>query len=80
MTAPTARRMHVVRVATSFASVMKYSSQLGRWSSGSIAAPPLKPAAFLLLGAENPVAGVAEAGDYVGMFVQAFVDGAGVDH
>src|SRR3712207_5424313 len=78
ITAPTARRGHVERVATSWAMRMKYSSQEGRilfrasWELEVSAAGSSK-------GSIEPVSGVAEAGDDERADVQLGVDGGGVE-
>ena len=70
-TAPVWRRRHVERPETCSAMVMKYSSQDGRGMRGS--------RSLSLLGAEEAVAGVAEAGHDVAVVVEVVVDRAGVD-
>src|SRR5215204_3198380 len=78
ITAPTASRGHVERVATSWAMRMKYSSQEGRiffsasWESEVSAAGSLK-------GSIESVSGVAEAWDDERPVVQLGVDGGGVE-
>src|SRR5215212_2357737 len=77
-TAPTARRGHVERVATSWAIRMKYSSHEGRtffrvsWEREVSVVGSLK-------GSIQPGSGVAEAGDDERALVQLRVDGCGVE-
>lgn len=80
MMAPTARRKHVVRVATSSAKVIKYSSHEGR--SCLIIRPSLPLLSQFALnrrafGTENAIARVTQAGDDVGILIKTFVDSAG---
>src|SRR5215210_8543484 len=78
ITAPTASRGHVERVATSWAMRIKYSSQEGliffraSWELEVSAAGSLK-------GSIESVSGVAEAGDDERAVVQFRVDGGGVE-
>src|SRR5919107_5104713 len=78
ITAPTARRGHVERVATSCAMRMKYSSQEGRtffrasWELEVSAVGSLKCSI-------EPVSSVAEARDDKRAVVQLGVDGCGVE-
>src|SRR5215217_1717252 len=77
-TAPTARRGHVERVATSWAMRIKYSSQEGltffraSWEFEVSAAGSLK-------GSIESVSGVAETGDDERAVVQFRVDGGGIE-
>src|SRR5215212_11686671 len=77
-TAPTARRGHVERVATSWAIRMKYSSHEGRtffrvsWEREVSVVGSLK-------GSIQPVSGIAEAGDDERALVQLRVNGCGVE-
>src|SRR5215203_3174275 len=77
-TAPTARRGHVERVATSWAMRIKYSSQEGltffraSWEFEVSAAGSLK-------GSIESVSGVAEARDDKQTFVELGVHGGGVE-
>lgn len=80
MMAPTARRKHVVRVATSSAKVIKYSSHEGRSCLIMKLPPPLLNQFALnrrAFGTKNAIARVAQAGDDVGILVKTFVDSAG---
>src|SRR5688572_33005957 len=78
ITAPTARRGHVERVATSFSIRMKYSSQEGRtlfrasWEFEVSTAGSSK-------GSIESVSGVAQAWDDERAVVQFRVDGCGVE-
>src|SRR5215208_3546547 len=72
ITAPTASRGHVERVATSCAMRMKYSSQEGRTLFRASAAGSLK-------GSIESVSGVAEAWDDERAVVQFRVDGGGIE-
>src|SRR5918994_877943 len=78
ITAPTASRGHVERVATSWAMRMKYSSQEGRaffrasWEFEVSTAGSSK-------GSIEPVSGVAEAWDDERAVVQFRIDGGGVE-
>src|SRR5919112_6051138 len=78
ITAPTASRGHVERVATSWAIRIKYSSQEGRtffrasWEFEVSTAGSSK-------GSIEPVSGVAESGDDERAVVQFRVDGGGVE-
>src|SRR5918995_6540477 len=78
ITAPTASRGHVERVATSWAMRMKYSSHEGRtffrasWECEVSTAGSLK-------GSIESVSGVAEAWDDERAVVQFRVDGCGVE-
>src|SRR5215212_6382105 len=78
ITAPTARRGQVERVATSCAMRMKYSSHEGRTflrvSCGCDVSTEVS-----LKGSIEPVSGVAEAGDDERALVQFRVDGCGVE-
>src|SRR5215211_6146480 len=78
ITAPTARRGHVERVATSCAMRIKYSSQEGRtffrgsWEFEASAAGSLKRSI-------EPVSGIAKAWDDERAVVEFRVDGCGVE-
>src|SRR5918995_113268 len=78
ITAPTARRGQVERVATSWAMRMKYSSHEGRTFFKVSCAFEVSTDASLK-GSIEPVSGVAEAGDDERALVQFRVDGCGVE-
>src|SRR5215203_5589535 len=78
ITAPTARRGHVERVATSCAMRMKYSSQEGRTFFRVSWEFEVSVAGFSK-GSIEPVSSVAEARDDERAIVQLGVDGGGVE-
>src|SRR5215207_10146542 len=78
ITAPTASRGQVERVATSCAMRMKYSSHEGRTFFRVSCELEVSTAGFSK-GSIEPVSSVAEAGDDVGAVVQLGVDGRGVE-
>src|SRR5215203_55499 len=78
ITAPTASRGHVERVATSCAMRMKYSSQEGRTFFRASSEFEVSIAGSLK-GSIEPVSGVAEAGDDERAIIQFRVDGCCVE-
>src|SRR5215207_5144614 len=78
ITAPTARRGQVERVATSCAMRMKYSSQEGR-TFLRVSCELEVSTAGSLKGSIEPVSGVAEAGDDERAIVQLGIDCGGVE-
>src|SRR4028119_2282359 len=78
ITAPTASRGHVERVATSCEILMKYSSHEGRTFLRVSCSWVVSTSGFLK-GSIEPVAGVAEARDDKRALVQLGVDGGGVE-
>src|SRR5918997_2223196 len=78
MTAPTASRGHVERVATSCAMRMKYSSQDGRARSSAACSREVSMSA-LSKGSIQPVPCVAEPRHYKGRVVELGVYGRGVE-
>src|SRR4028119_917031 len=78
ITAPTARRGHVERVATSCAMRIKYSSHEGR-AFFSASCAWVAPTCGSSKGSIKPVARVAEARDYERSFVEFRVNGGRVE-
>src|SRR3712207_2915847 len=78
MTAPTASRGHVERVATSCAIRMKYSSHDGRARSSAVCSWEVSMSA-LSKGSIQSIPCVAEPGHYKGLVVELGVHGCGVE-
>src|SRR5918998_1126714 len=78
ITAPTARRGHVERAATSCEILIKYSSHDGR-TFLSCSCSWLVSTSGFLKGSIEPVPRVAESGDDKGSLVQFGVNGGGVE-